>query len=196
MVGSDGVAEHKRELRQRLRHVRDRVHPSTRECTARAAAEHLFASPLVQGTRTIMLYSSIKSEVDTRWLMEASKEQGMRIALPRVDREQWRIEAVWVDKPDDLEPGTMGILEPKAQLPAVSPSVLDLIIVPGLGFDRRGYRLGYGAGHYDQFLPKADRATLVGLTYDACLVDSIPRESHDQPVQFILTGSGLSPVLG
>lgn len=190
---SDDTRRAKTDLRVQLQQLRDGLDPKLRAEAARAAAELLFGSPLVDGKESIMLYASMRSEMDTRWLVAAARDRGMRVALPRVVKSERRMEAVWVAGPEELAPGTMGIMEPRLEIPSADPRDLELVIVPGLGFDRQGYRLGYGAGYYDRFLPEATTALRIGLTYEQCLVDALPREAHDLPVHYILTGSRLLP---
>lgn len=195
-MGSENVRQEKAALRTQMQQIRDGLDPRHRAEASRAAADRLFSSPLVSETRTIMLYASIRSEVETGPFFEAAKARSMRIALPRVVREERRIEAVWVEGRDDLAPGTWGILEPRWDLPALDPKELELVVVPGLAFDHDGYRLGYGAGHYDRFLAGAPQAVWVGLTFEVCLVPQVPRETHDLAMHYILTGSRLQAAEG
>ena len=93
---------------------------------------------------------------------------------------------------DELESGYRGILEPKVSLRCesdrrISPEVIELVIVPGLAFDRRGNRLGRGGGFYDRFLPKLSQsATVVGLAFDCQVFESIPTEPCDRPVDILI----------
>lgn len=185
------LPDEKKELRARLRAIRDTLDPSVQKEAGRRAAAWLFESELVREKRSIMLYASIRSEVDTQALLAYARSARMRVAFPRVTPVESSLEAAWVDDDSQLKPGTMGIREPAPELSPLDPASLDLIVVPGLGFDRQGFRLGYGAGHYDRFLLMATRATWIGLTYDACLVPSIPTEPHDQRMHWVLTESGL-----
>lgn len=181
----------KAEIRQLARSRRDRISADERRKASARACERLFASPLVSGRKSIMLYASIGSEVDTAPFFAAAQERAMRIAYPRVVRAERFMEAVWIESYDQLAPGVMGILEPQALLPPARPDEIDLIIVPGLAFDPRGYRIGYGAGYYDRFLPKATRAVRIGLTYDCCIFATLPYESHDERVHWLLSETSL-----
>lgn len=180
----------KRALRGRLREIRDGLAPDVPARVGRRTAELLFASELVRGCRHVMLYAAIGNEVETRHFFFLAHKRGMRVAYPRVIKGERRMEAVWVDHLDELAPGVMGIPEPKPDQPAIDPGELELVVVPGLGFDRYGNRLGYGAGHYDRFLPDCP-ATRVGLTYDVCMVSRIPTDRFDQPMDWLLTETGL-----
>ena len=96
---------------------------------------------------------------------------------------------------DELEPGYKGIPEPKVSLRSdpmriVLPETIELAIVPGLAFDRKGKRLGRGAGFYDRFLPKLPSAAIViGLAFECQVFDSIPTEPHDRAVNILVTES-------
>ncbi len=81
-----------------------------------------------------------------------------------------------------------GVDEPPADSPEVAPEDLDLVVVPALAFDERGYRIGYGGGYYDRFLPRLrPDCVTVGVTLDALVVPALPAEPHDVPVQIIVT---------
>ena len=68
---------------------------------------------------------------------------------------------------------------------------IDLVLVPGIVFDHEGHRIGYGFGHYDKFLRKVPKATKIGLAFDFQVVDKIPREMHDVPVDMVVTEKGI-----
>ncbi|MCL2492225.1 MAG: 5-formyltetrahydrofolate cyclo-ligase [Coriobacteriia bacterium] len=94
--------------------------------------------------------------------------------------------------PDDLEVGTFGIREPSARAPLVTPDRIDLVLVPGIAFDRRGSRIGYGGGYYDTYLPELDERTItIGLSYDETVFDLLPLEPHDRSVDIVVTPNTL-----
>ena len=89
----------------------------------------------------------------------------------------------------DLKPGRFGIPEPKAKRArAGNPKNLDLVVVPGLGFDRRKGRLGRGEGYFDRFLKKTGKTRRIGLAFQEQIVDFIPMQAHDVRVHQIITG--------
>ena len=88
---------------------------------------------------------------------------------------------------DSLIPsGRFGILEP-IELAKITYKSIDMVLVPGVIFDKNGYRLGYGLGYYDRFLNKLPKAVKVGLCFDFQVMDKVPREEHDIPVDYIVT---------
>lgn len=136
-----------------------------------------------QNANTIMTYLSYKSEVDTHALISKMLEDGKTLVAP-VCLEKGLMEAFRFDDIHSLTPSAMGILEPpKTNL--VLPENIDFIIVPGCAFTEEGYRLGYGGGYYDRFLPKTN-ATTCGFFYEALKTDFTPDET-DIPLTMIIT---------
>ncbi len=111
-----------------------------------------------------------------------------KIALPRVAGDQLILH--WVTGPDDLVKGHFGILEPSSSAPVADPNGLDLILVPGIAFDREGGRLGRGRGYYDRLLAGAS-AFKVGVCFDSQIVPEVPREPHDIRMDAVVTPSGV-----
>jgi 5-formyltetrahydrofolate cyclo-ligase len=124
-------------------------------------------------------------EADTRTLITHAWERGVTVLAPAVAAGhllRWsRIESF-----DLLAPGPYGILEPPASAPIEMPPPHAVAIVPCVAFDAAGYRLGWGKGYYDRFLDGFDGPS-IGLAFDCQEVPELPRESHDQPVDYIVT---------
>jgi len=125
------------------------------------------------------------NEIDTRPFIQACLGRGQRIFAPRLTTGSRALQHAELHALDDLEPGPFGLLQPPASAAAPLPT-LDLVVVPGAAFDRRGQRIGYGQGYYDRFLA-GTAAYKVGLTYDDLLLDFVPTESHDVAVDAVLT---------
>ncbi len=90
--------------------------------------------------------------------------------------------------PQDFVRGAFGIMEPASTCPAVAPEEIHTVLVPAVAYDTRGFRLGYGGGYYDRFLPTLlPSAELVGLTYEELLVEQLPVDRHDHPVRWVVT---------
>lgn len=141
------------------------------------------------GPTMISVFWPIGDEIDTRPLLERLSADGWTVALPCVPgRDQHLVFRRW--RPgDDLVPGPMGTREPAPTAAAVTPEVL---IVPLLAFDRRGYRLGYGGGYYDRTLATLgrDRVLAVGIAYADQEVANVPIAETDQKVDYIVTENG------
>jgi 5-formyltetrahydrofolate cyclo-ligase len=129
-----------------------------------------------------------RGEIDTRPLIRTLHEQGVEIVLPVVTSFSNGSPAMTHRRytgDDALRPNRWGVQEPIGT-DAVSPDVLDGVIVPALGAGRNGHRIGHGRGYYDAFLADLDAPT-VALVYDACLVDAVPADVHDVPMSAIVT---------
>lgn len=138
----------------------------------------------------VCCYVALPYEVQTRKLIENLLKQQKRVIIPYT-REDAQLDLFEIRDPElDTARGRYGIPEPveriRSGLP-VAPSELDAVVVPGLAFDRKGYRLGRGKGYYDRFLSNLSPAAVsVGLAYDFQLLDHIPVEAHDLPVNNVI----------
>ena len=143
--------------------------------------------PIVAG------YVPIGSEIDPQPLMEKLAGAGAKLALPRLDDDGTMSFRLW-SPGDSLEDKPFGLSEPSSNAVAVKPG---LILVPLLGFDNQGNRLGYGKGHYDRALAelRADGAVFAcGVAFHAQMIDDLPAEDHDQPLDWAVTERGSVPI--
>lgn len=153
--------------------------------------EKLLGFPVFARAKRLALYSGLGTEVRTDALFSRALEQRKEVSFPRVDTsiEGGGIVFIKVESKDELSPGLYGILEPAASGEVVDITGFDLIIVPGVVFDARGARIGYGKGYYDRVLKDAQCA-IVALAYDLqVLKDPIPVEGHDVGVNLLITES-------
>lgn len=159
------------------------------------AAAHLLALPELQRARQVALFAALPDEPPTRALFEALVARGRLPLLPRVAA--WKaLEFVPVARWEMLRPGRLGVLEPVGS-GAASLGPADLVVVPGLGFDRRGRRLGRGAGYYDRtFPPGAPAPRLVGYAWSCRVVDEIPAGFRDRSVDAMVTELGVFRATG
>ncbi|MGM0548309.1 MAG: 5-formyltetrahydrofolate cyclo-ligase [Bacillota bacterium] len=151
---------------------------------------NFFKIPQLNKINKIMAYASMRNEVKTFSLMQKLIDQNYSLYLPYTKGDQISLGIVKINNlKSDLELGTYGVQEPKHKLRTKAiPTDLDLIIVPGACFSKNGYRIGYGGGYYDSFLADYGISALkVGFCYNRFIFDSIPTESHDIPVDFIIT---------
>jgi 5-formyltetrahydrofolate cyclo-ligase len=139
---------------------------------------------------TVLLYAkAFPEELDTRPLFQHAFAHGKRVICPRVDTRERRLRLYQIDSLEsDCRPGILGIPEPREDRPEVHPRDVDWALVPGLAFDLACRRLGRGGGHYDRLLPllRAD-APRWALGFDCQLVDRLPTEPHDVPVDGVAT---------
>jgi 5-formyltetrahydrofolate cyclo-ligase len=140
--------------------------------------------------KSVMLYLPARGEVDTWPLLDHFWARGGEILLPRCcENAAGIMEAYAVTSRDDLGPGCFGLIEPQAKRARkVRVPEPEVILVPALAFDRRGYRLGFGGGYYDRFLPTLSCSPLlIGPAYAFQILKSIPVEPWDRPVEMIAT---------
>ena len=187
---SADLKRQKRALRREARARRDGLSPGERERMSDEVAENVMALPAVENATTVMAFSSFGSEVDTGPVIERLERDGRRVALPRVEGRD--IVAVAYRSGDRVRPTSFGALEP-AGGERVAPEEIDVVIVPGLAFDRSGHRVGYGRGFYDRFLAtlRPDALT-VGICFSVQLRDEVPQGRDDRPVDLVVTEHGLN----
>lgn len=181
----------KAELRARMTALRDALPAAWRAEADHAITQRLLSRSEWAGARVVFAYVSFRSEVSTRAILSAALESGRTLLVPRVHREGRRMVACRIHSLGELVPGDWGILEPAAAT-EVEPGQIDLIVTPGLAFDRQGMRLGYGAGYYDRFL-RSVRPDCVrfGLAFEAQLLSAVPAGADDERVSGVITEADL-----
>lgn len=150
---------------------------------SRKIQDNLFSLSQYANSRTIMFFVSFSSEVDTHEMIKEALKNKV-VVVPKVVHHE--IEPSVIIDLGNLVPGRFGILEP-IEIMKIAYKNIDLVLVPGIAFDREGNRIGYGFGHYDRFLAKVPKAIKIGLAFDFQIVDHIPKETHDVAVDFIVT---------
>lgn len=188
------AADHKAALRRRLLAARRALDPETAARAALAARDHALTLPSPPPGAVVAGFWPLAGEIDPRPLLEALRARGHPLALPVTPAPGTApslVFRVWEGDPDALEPGPFHTRQPAATAPVVEP---DWILVPLVGFDRRGHRLGHGAGYYDRFLD-GRAATAVGLAFDCQEVPlaegGVPAEPHDVPLAAVVTDQGV-----
>jgi len=138
----------------------------------------------------ILAYWPTKNEIDTRPLVAESWGRGVRVLLPRCRRGEAGVaDLACVTREADLAPGAFSLLEPGPACALASDAAPDLVLVPGLAFDREGRRLGFGGGYYDRILarPALAGALVVGLAHGFQLQPELPADPWDRPVDVLCT---------
>jgi 5-formyltetrahydrofolate cyclo-ligase len=179
--------DNKKKLREEYRRRRDTFH-SQLDMATRGLAFRRPPTPLaklIEQSDIIALYSAIGSEAPTTSLAEYLAEIGKIMAFPVCIGDS-PLEFRKVDNLDLLQTGFRNIYEPGADCPAVTP---DLIIAPMIAFDRSMHRLGQGGGHYDRTFAEYPKATRIGLAWSVQETDAVPVQSHDAPLDMIVTES-------
>lgn len=155
------------------------------------AAESAFRqlAPLLLRAQRVMLYAPFRGELDTWPVATWLEARGCSVVLPIVKRRDRSIIPAMIQGLDSLLPGAYGIMEPApgayTELPVEQ---LDAVVVPGVGFDGRGYRIGYGGGYYDRFLPRLGSGCLtIGYGYDWQVLPALTLDPWDRPLSYIVT---------
>lgn len=184
----------KRTIRDILLKKRDAIDGDAKKLKDQAIKHRLFNMELFKNAETILFYASFKSEVNTIRCIEHSLRLGKRIALPVIDKVHKRLKIYEIKDPSELVNNYMGIPEPvEARARNVKLDEIDIIIVPGIGFDLMGNRLGYGAGYYDRLLAYKKDSGIKGhiptiaLAFEEQIVEKLPSEPHDIKVDIIVT---------
>ncbi len=185
MEHTEAVSERKKALREALIERRGNLDADTARRASSRVCSQLNEVREVRSTDRIAGYMSRGREIDLRpWLIDVAG-RGIDVLLPRVIG-PGQMEFCVVDNFDDLEPGAFGIEEPVGEATTIDD--VDVFLVPGLAFDRRGTRLGFGMGFYDRALPAVGDAVAVGIGHHWQFVDDkLPRQSHDRPMDLIIT---------
>ena len=181
------LSEQKSALRKQAQATRELAHASVGDHAPLVLASRMFPLEATVHRRTISGFHPYQSEIDVRPLLGMLAGQGWTTALPVIMAKGQPLEfRRWLPG-EPTSPGHWGILRPSDDAPVVEP---DVLLVPMLAFDRKGFRLGYGGGYYDRTLEKLralKKATAIGVAYAAQEVDAVPRGPHDQPLDFIMT---------
>ena len=185
----------KKRLREKLLKRRDAIPPDLKSAKESAIEDRLFSLDVFKMARSILMYVSFRSEVDTRNYLNDIIQLGKKLVLPLVDTRHKVLKLYEINSPDELKPGYMGILEPGVlRYRRCSLKDIDLVIIPGTGFDPKGNRLGYGGGYYDRLLSmearelaEIDHITTVALAFEEQIGEEIPSEPHDIKVDMIIT---------
>lgn len=169
----------------------------TRTALSRAIVWDIVETSVYRRSNMIMAYASFGSELQTDEFLRHVLDQGKILLLPRVNRQRELLEVYWVQDPvQDLQVGTWGIREPRpGRCARVELAVIDFVLVPGLAFDRRGGRLGYGGGFYDKLLAESlsPCAWLVAGAFESQMVEKVPVDEHDMPMDVVVTENGHYP---
>lgn len=181
------ITNSKSELRQKVRAKLKNVSPAKRKSDSEKVCTKLKEQPFFQSAGSILFFAPLPDEVDLWPLLEETICGEKVTTLPFFDADEQiytsrRVKNLHVE----ILPGKFGIREPAASCIEITPDDLDLILVPGLAFDRLGNRLGRGKGFYDRLL-KHFRGKKAGVAFDEQIVDAVPEEKADVKMDFIVT---------
>jgi 5-formyltetrahydrofolate cyclo-ligase len=192
---TDDLTRAKRAMRAEIFRRREGIGDDERSSLSSEILRKIRNLPEYRRSGTILAYNGFGSELETGDFLRAALEEGKTLALPRILRDEKRLELRAVENLDrDLRPGVWGILEPEERLPRLGISDVDFALVPGVAFDRGGGRLGHGGGFYDKLLGSAERLpALVAGAFEAQIVEEVPREPHDIVLDLVVTEASAYP---
>lgn len=190
-AGSTSISNAKQQLRQQLRKRRRAISEAQRSAAARRATQHLLRSPWFKRARHIGIYLAVASELPTELLIGAARRRRKHLYAPCTGH-NGRMEFRRLHECRSLQRNRHGIAEPRGRK-FRPPKQLDLLIIPLLGVDARGQRLGAGGGYYDRYLQRCGRyrPLRVGFGYRMQLLDRLPDEPWDLPLHAVVTEAGL-----
>ncbi len=179
----------KADLRARALARRAAMPSLDRSDASRRITERVLSHSDYQSASTILVYATMRGEVDTAAICGQALADGKVVAYPLVDWTDETLHAVRMVDPARLAPGRWGLPEPPPdQREPVDHATLELVLVPGVAFDRAGRRMGYGRGMFDRLLKTLpSQARRWGLAFDVQVFDELPTGSHDQPVDVVVT---------
>ena len=187
---NETVQDRKKKLREQAHANRNAQ--ENKDALSEEICARFVALPAFLRAKTVMFYIDVRSEVRTRHALPSALTQGKKIIIPWCN-EKGELELFHLENMDELALGMYKILEPKQELRGlptkqVGPKDLDLIMVPGVAFDRRGARMGHGKGYYDKLLQHARHdSPLVALAFECQLFPEIPMAVHDIHMDMIIT---------
>ena len=179
----------KEEQRQKLLAVRNDLSALEVEQKSEIIKNKLFNRQEFNQSQTILIYVDFKNEVKTKSIIKNMLEQNKRVIVPITNSQEKKLYLSELkDFEKELTPSTYGILEPKANYRRlIEPEELDLIIAPGVGFDKKCNRIGYGGGYYDRLLASIPQVPVIALAFIEQIVGEIKTSSYDQKVDEVIT---------
>lgn len=176
-------------LRKTLIKLRDDISKEHRKDKSESIYQKIINSDFYKKSHNIFIFVSYGSEVDTHRIIKHSLNIGKRICVPKVINKDQGMKAVEIISWTDLSESYKGILEPELrENNVVNEEEIDLVVVPGVAFDHKGGRLGYGGGFYDRFLLKlSKKCKIAAIAYKEQIVNDIPMDEHDVKINCIIT---------
>lgn len=178
----------KEELRKAFLKMRVNFDSKKIEEYSDIVSKSILSHYLYNEMKNIMVYISFKNEVNLKYLIEQSWMNGKNIFIPKTNIVAHTMQPYQINSWDDTIKGNYNLIEPKNNLTPFPIDEIELVLVPGIVFDRKGNRLGYGGGYYDRFFSQfIVHPFRIGVCYEFQLIDNLPSEQHDLPMNEIVT---------
>ena len=182
--------EEKKVLRNKILEIRDSLNNNEKELMDNKIFNELINTDLYKRSINIFIYISFSNEINTRNIIEKAFKDTKNVFIPKVYKDDKLMKAIKLNSIDELKKNSMGILEPIDDSNYIEKENIDLIVVPGVVFDKECNRIGYGGGYYDRYLKDIkSKENKIALAYDLQIVDKIESEVHDIKVDYIITNT-------
>lgn len=182
----------KKEIRSQIMNDRLALTQSEVNSKSHSIFENILSLDIMKPFMNVLVYMDFRNEVMTKEVIAYILDNHMTLLLPRVNKDTNTLSIHKIESLDSLEKSKYGILEPPVNSETVEYNEIDLILAPGVAFDYNCYRLGYGGGFYDKLLSNIRKdAKVIALAFDIQLVESVPTESHDKQMDFVITESNI-----
>jgi len=178
----------KNRIRKEIIEKRDSLDLMRKETFDQIIKEKLKRTPEYKSSTNIFIYIGFGSEINTAKYIKEFLKEGKKVFVPRTNMVIKTMEAVEITSLKELERNKFGILEPSKDMEVIDKNKLQLIIMPGVAFDNKRGRIGYGGGYYDKYMEDIDVSIpKIALAYEIQIIDKVPREDHDISPDFIFT---------
>jgi 5-formyltetrahydrofolate cyclo-ligase len=186
---NDCLESRKRKVRYEFLSLRDRIEPVLASAYSNMIFARIRKLPAYENALTIMFYLSYGSEVVTDAMISSALGEGKIVAVPAIENPgDGMMKAVRITRIEDAYQSVYGIRQPEINADdVVGKAEIDLMFVPGIAFDNKGYRTGYGKGYFDRWLEGIPSNKTIGIAYDFQIADELPSGKHDLPVGMIVT---------
>lgn len=179
----------KREIRRRMLFLRENIDKEKLMKWNENIYNKIVNWDVFKDAKMVMIYASFKNEVKTWDIIDYCFEKRKDVILPKTIKDGFKILPCKINSLDELSRTSFGILEPSGEN-VVDKDKIDMIIVPGIAFDRNGNRIGYGAGYYDRFL-KDCKGIKAGVCYSIQMVEDVYADEHDVKMDYLITERGI-----
>jgi len=178
----------KAKFREEMKILRENIPQNLRLDKSRIILSKLKQTKAYEGCKKLLCFINMGSEVETRELIKAALDDGKTVACPYALPKSRIMHFIQIESLEGMVKSRYGVYEPVFdENKIITPDDETLIIVPALAFDKKGYRMGYGGGYYDTYFENNPHGYKAGIAYSEMLVDYVPTEAHDKPIDILIT---------
>lgn len=181
------LKQRKIELRSKYKKLRSNMTAEQKAKLDQALTDNFISNSEYKSADTLFAFVSKDIEVETKYIINHALFQGKKVAVPKCKTDDRLMDFYYINSFDDLTKGAYDIMEPDTSKCKLAQDYSSgICMVPGLVYDREGYRLGFGKGYYDRFLMNF-KGTTIGICYSRCIVEELPRGYYDKPIDLVIT---------